>query len=586
MESRRPAQAIGDWSRTSLRLVRVWFERARALHIFAILEIVTVVAVAILIARFFYEYGGQLLGTDTLGYVNVGFRRAMGHHMLNRYVHIYGLRILTSLALSPLDGLRYFSSIAAGLTVLLGYYSARSMSKQPQIVRGVIAVTLLLGLPVIVDRLLAPNADTSAMVAVLLLTAIYVRSAKGDHNNPWVIRLLGLVIFLAFRTKETTLVWSVTLIGLGIADGSRLDSKKLLKNLLILLQGLFAGLITMAIANWIFVGEPLFGLRPSDLSGYGAIWEEVANPRSDPFDVFAKIILPHGSLAFILFMVAGLWGRSNTSRSFQLLWLVPLALLILLAVTMNRITAGITPRHYLPGFALLAVLGSQVAGSRLPPRANQRTAIWLFLGTLGLIGTVVVIGLSLRSTLPFPRYFEAILAPIAFAVAFGLIVMFSKRRRMVELPVLLCLLIVTIYPIRFKFPKIAMENPILLPNARFDAVLAFEDQFVELESATTFVSGSMLPHLQIHLDRNKLRALFNVALDARTERDNFEIGGMDAELIKDLELGKFSHVLISSDDWEWMRTAPQDRPEWRDQYSSIVEPSGRFVLLVKEAANP
>ena len=299
MESRKPSQAIGVWSRTSLRLIRKWHERAQAQHIFAILEIVAVVLVAILFARFFYEYGGQLGGTDNLGYVNVGLRRAMGHHMLNRYVHIYGLRILTFLAPTPLEGLRYFSSIAAGLTVLLGYYSARSMSKQPQIMRGVIAVALLLGLPVIVNLLLAPHADTSAMLAVLFLTAIYVRSAKDYHRNPWVIRLLGVVIFLAFRTKETTLVWSVTLIGLGIADGSRLDTRKLMKNLWILLQGLFAGLIIMAIANWIFVGEPLFGLRPSDFLGYGAIWEKVADPRSDPFDIFARIILPNGAIVFI-----------------------------------------------------------------------------------------------------------------------------------------------------------------------------------------------------------------------------------------------------------------------------------------------
>jgi hypothetical protein len=235
----------------------------------------------------------------------------------------------------------------------------------------------------------------------------------------------------------------------------------------------------------------------------------------------------------------------------------------------------------LPGFALLAVLGSQVAGSRLPQRVDRRKATWLLLGTLGLIGIVVVIGLSLRPTWTFPRYFEAILAPTTLAIAFGLILTFAHRRRMVELPVLLCLLVLTIYPIRVKYPEIAMQNTRTLPNARFYAVQVFEDEFLNLENSTTFVASSLLPHLFINNDPNELRALFNVALNARTEQDNFDIGVVDAELIESLELGKFDYLLISSDAWDWMRTAPQDRPEWRDQYSGTLEPSGQFVLVVK-----
>ena len=136
-------------------------------------------AITLLIARFFYQNGGQLAGSDMLGYINIGFRRGMSEHMLNRYVHIYALRILTSLFPSPLEGLRYYSAIASGLAVLLAYYSARSMSKTRQIMRGVIAVTILLGLPIVVQLLLAPQIDTSAMIAVLVLTAIYVRSGEG-----------------------------------------------------------------------------------------------------------------------------------------------------------------------------------------------------------------------------------------------------------------------------------------------------------------------------------------------------------------------------------------------------------------------
>ena len=556
-------------------------ERLRALNVPVILEMVMVALVAILIARFFYENGGQLVGTDMLGYVNIGFRGGTSEHMLNRYVHIYGLRTLAYLAPSPLEGLRYYSAITSGLTVLLAYYSARSMPKTPQIVRGLVAVAILLSLPVVVQLLLAPQVDTSAMVMVLALTAIYVRSARVDHRNPWLIRLMGLTLFLAFKTKETTLVWSMALIGMGVSSTARFDVRKLAGHLWILVQGVLASVVIFAFANWLFLREPLFGLRPSDFLGYGAIWDAVSVQRSDPFDIFSELILPEAAFAFILFIVAGLWGRNRISPSLGLLWLVPLTLLILLTATVNRITAGIVPRHYLPGFALLAVLGSQIAGLRLPQQANRKTAGWLLFGTFTLVGTIVAIGLSFRPDWPFPSYFEAFLAPVTLAIVLGLILLFPKRRRMVELPVLFCLLVLTIYPIRVTFPEIARQHPLLRPNARFDAVLAFENELGELDSVTSFVSRPVLPFLGIGFDRNELRALFNVALGPRTERENFSLGVVDTAFIERLMLGDFEYALITSDEWDWMRMSPQDRPKWREQYSSSDEPTGRFVLLTK-----
>ena len=258
MEARERFPAISSWGPTFQRDFRAAIERERTSHVFSILEVVTVLAITLLIARFFYQNGGQLAGSDMLGYINIGFRRGMSEHMLNRYVHIYALRILTSLFPSPLEGLRYYSAIASGLAVLLAYYSARSMSKTRQIMRGVIAVAILLGLPIVVQLLLAPQIDTSAMIAVLVLTAIYVRSAKDNHLNPWVIRLLGLALFLAFKTKETTIVWGVTLIGLGITDMSSFDIRMLAKNLWIVLQGVIIGAAVFIAANWLFIGEPLF----------------------------------------------------------------------------------------------------------------------------------------------------------------------------------------------------------------------------------------------------------------------------------------------------------------------------------------
>jgi len=155
---------------------------------------------------------------------------------------------------------------------------------------------------------------------------------------------------------------------------------------------------------------------------------------------------------------------------------------------------------------------------------------------------------------------------------------------MVEVPILLCILVLTIYPIRVKLPQLAIASPISEPNARFDPVLAFADELADLESDTTFVSESLLPYLSIKNDRNELRTLFNVALDSRTNRGNFAIGAIGSELIDHLKVGRFDNILVTSSEWDWLQTAFQDQPEWREKYIEFPESSGRFVLLVREAS--
>ena len=110
-------------------------------------------------------------------------------------------------------------------------------------------------------------------------------------------------------------------------------------------------------------------------------------------------------------------------------------------------------------------------------------------------------------------------------------------------------------------------------------VLAFEDEYGDLERSKTFVSNPVIPWLVINEDLNELRALFNVALGTNTEAENFGLAEVDENFLQDLERGEYLHALIMSDEWEWMRTAPQDRPEWREQYTSSTD--GRFVLLTR-----
>ena len=70
-----------------------------------------------------------------------------------------------------------------------------------------------------------------------------------------------------------------------------------------------------------------------------------------------------------------------------------------------------------------------------------------------------------------------------------------------------------------------------------------------------------------------------MALNLDTVKGDFGVGTVDESFLSSLEMGDFESVLVSTNDWDWMRTSPQDRPEWRDRYSGSLIPSNSYVLL-------
>ena len=125
-----------------------------------------------------------------------------------------------------------------------------------------------------------------------------------------------------------------------------------------------------------------------------------------------------------------------------------------------------------------------------------------------------------------------------------------------------------------------------MQNSRFQPLLAFEKEIREVDDLNMFVSKTILPSLIIKENLDEISMLVNVALDLRTDRTDYDLGLPDDVLIRGLEEGEYSLVLITSSEWEWLRTAPQDRPEWRSKYVAEAESSKRYILLHRVDLSP
>lgn len=541
-------------------------------------EILAVVLGAAIIASFSFNNGGQVYGTDTLMYIDTGLRGLENTFVLNRYTHIYIIRLFTFLAGTPIEGYRVFSGFLAFISIVLVYYSARSLSKRSSPINGIIAVGLLLGIPVILDRIIAPLVDSTVMIMMLSMVAIYIKSARNDHKKPWLLALFGVIFFMALRTKEVTIVAVILIMGFGLISDKPFSISLIMKNLRYVVGGMAVAALIFITINAIVLGSPLFGFRPADIISYREQWSATIGSAEKVGATFIELLFASTGIIFVLYVSAGLLAWKKIPRNLRLIWIIPLALITMLILFSTREEWVIVPRGFTAGYALICVLGSQVVliDSLKKSSAMRITAATIV--TLMGIGLLAYIGITSKGGLPFQVYFNAVFAPIAFSIIISILILARKGLNS-ELVIIFLLLVTSLYQIRLNILDVSTHSESKRPNFRFQPILAFENEIISVDDHKMYVSNTILPFLAIKENLDEISTLVNIALDLRTDRTDYELGFPDESLIRGLEKGEYSLVLITSSEWDWLRTAPQDRPEWRVRYIAEAKLSDRYILL-------
>jgi len=201
--------------------------------------------------------------------------------------------------------------IAAVLTLFLAYFSARFMTKESSLGNGLLAVMLLISLPIIVRFVLVPSVDATLMIIVLMFIALYVLFTRRPSWSRALLVGMGILFFLTIRTKEIGLVLIVLVPGLGLTGDGDFDWPSLWNNLRYFLAGTAIGVLITIIANLVFLGIPLFGFRPSDISIYFEAWSGIVGSISGSAPTMSQLLIGEGIFMFVFFAAAGLWfGRS------------------------------------------------------------------------------------------------------------------------------------------------------------------------------------------------------------------------------------------------------------------------------------
>ena len=205
--------------------------------------------------------------SDVIWYLEAAFHN-LGDFLLwvNRYAHVYFLKIFFLFSNDPFEVGKNYWVFMFTATTLLVYLNARLLTPRSKFLHGILAVGFFLSINVFSNTLGVPLVDYTSMLIVLTISLVYLSSLRRGHTVKWLLILLGFLFFIAFKTKETAWVSAILLFGLMFDENNTFNVESLKKNgLQVLIGGLIGGLLFIVL-DGLLLKDPLFGLRPANLS--------------------------------------------------------------------------------------------------------------------------------------------------------------------------------------------------------------------------------------------------------------------------------------------------------------------------------
>jgi len=544
-----------------------------------VFEPTLLVILSAFLAWFGYRYGGQVFGTDTLLYIDTGLRGIADPFILHRYTHVFALRVASLLAGTPLGGMQLYSGAALAGGTLLVYFAARSFNPEASVPHAVLAAGLFLANGSIFDQLMAPLVDTTAMLAILAAILVYLLYRRSPSRV--LLLLFGFLFYAALRTKETSIILLILLPGLLWDRGSQTRLRGSIKSLAGVAAGFLLGAGLHILANALLLGDALFGFRLSDYRQFLAIWSDTIGSAAKAGSSFEALVLAENGLFFVLYFAAGVLRSGKKTMHEALLWVYPLALVVMLIVFSTRTAWQIVPRGFLPGLGVMCVLGAQILPGRDKETGRDRRDQLKNLIPLILLGLLAVFGLRSHGAVGYATYFRSLALPVLFLGIIVALLLYGPPRRLIS-PFSLLVAPALIGLIGINFGAELMRPAGQNFNRRFEPLLAFESEFRAGGELKMFVSESVLPSLAIQPNRDELQTLMNTGLNIESARDDYTIGTVGYELVEQLARGEYTHVLLTAADYRHLLTMVEDEVGTPDRlpYEVKLDPSQEFVLLV------
>lgn len=472
------------------------------------------------------------ISSDIQLYHDIGIKGLKDPFVLNRYFHIYLQRFFTAIADSPTEGMGWFWAFLVSGTTVLVYFVSKKISKSDILV-GLIAVAFFISSDVIPDFLGVNYVDVTAMFLGMVILACYVQSLDKKY---WLI-LLGIVMFLGFKTKETTLPITAVIILFGWYQ-DKFDFKLYWVKVRLVLMGLLIGMLIFGVLNLIFVNDFLFGFRPKEIKAF--IDSYVPEPGitlslNSHDSWYYSFWLKHAFLLFFFYVLSGYKAMRRNNFGIRILWLIPLSVTFFILLSINN-RWGFLGRFILPALPIMCVLAAQFFDFNLLKGTNRWTlsnasfSLVSFTVTLVLLTSILV--WSRIFSVNLSQIFFVLILPILFTLILGLIFISDGQ-------LILNILLVSLVLLGLAFPfgrnvLEIVETPTTYQDWIVTArpIFEFSNLVVVTEDMVFCADPVVFENMPVPIVKNidELVGIFNIVIGSNASRSNFKFDHTDKML--------------------------------------------------------
>lgn len=529
---------------------------------------------------FLSAHAGGPVGWDELLYMDVSLNPHAETAFANRYVHIYFQKLFLWAAGDALSGAKLYWAFIVATAALLVTVCARWLSPAAHPLNGALGPLLFLSQTLIFEYAGVTYADFTVMLLVAAGVTAYIAWLRTGRRP--LLAALGMLLYLAPRAKETGLVLGVLLIGLGWqkdVDGFRW--RNIAKRAPPALAGFLAAAAMLALGHQLFLGDALFGWRGEDVAAVYGFYHRPYEHEGQSWYGYLLSSQPLAVLFLLYLLSARVDPPGERAPATQLLWGLPLALVLALTLSMISTIYEVHDRFFLPALPVLSVLAAQA----VPFARVRRHRDHLLTATL--LGLSFALYWALDSLDPGgyqgwsrARFHRAIVLPVALTLLFAVLVLRPAWRFVPRLVALSALLVATLHPLAGSYRDLRqriVENRSL---ARFRPFAVFKER-IRFDAHTKVCVSQNIQKEQDALcrDLGSCMWMFNVYFGTAGRADQFSIADPEASWPAFLAPG-CSYAFVAQKDW--LALAPSARQELSRRFRLEEDPAGRTPLLVAQ----
>lgn len=527
-------------------------------------------------------YAGAPIYSDEFLYIDAGLRQFAEPSYGNRYFHIYLQKLFMEIAPTPLRGVRVFWGLLIALTAVQIYYHARTLTRHSGLLHGLLGLAFFFSFPFIVEYSGEPAVDITAMAMVTLFISFYLYALQDPLRRRAALAVLGTLVFILFKTKETTILIFFLFLGFGFDADGRWRWKSLVPLIKPLLIGFGGGILLFIVLDGLILGQPFFAISPATFAAIFKNYDFQPGFFVSPSSWYGEYFLDELLLPFLLFVISGVKVRGKVSRQRHLLWVYPLLMAAFVSLNMLKITFGFIERFYFPALPVIAMLAPQALRIKWPRQPLQWAGFGLLTAAaagllLALRGSLLNFSASME--FDFAALLESVYYPVLLSILLASLMWEKRFHWAASVVPLFCIAAMLFSPL-VHTQKYFMRIPwvqnrydhMMEPFIEFGEHLALQPNDFLLVSAALDSDLELLSD-----DPNDITGMYNFFFDRLISEEQVVIGYTSASTARLLDQRPVTHALLTAEQW---RALPVHLKSGK--FEALPSASGQYTLLIRQ----